>query len=166
MPEEKSRGGRPTKYKPEYVDQAAKLCKLGATDAELADFFEVSVSTVSLWKVQHPEFSEAIKPTKETADSRVERSLYQRAVGYEHDEVDIRVVGGEIVITPIRKHYPPDSVAAIFWLKNRQGWRDKTEQEITGPGGGPVVGAEVIATLASMTPEQLRAMATKPLKDE
>lgn len=34
-------GGRPTKYKPEYVEQSAKLCALGATDMELADFFEV-----------------------------------------------------------------------------------------------------------------------------
>ena len=31
--------GRPTKYKPEYSAQAQKLCLLGATDAEMADFF-------------------------------------------------------------------------------------------------------------------------------
>jgi hypothetical protein len=27
---------------------------------------------------------------------------------------------------------------AIFWLKN-QGWTDKTEQEISGKGGGPIL---------------------------
>lgn len=32
--------GRPTDYKPEYAEQAAKLCALGATDMDLADFFE------------------------------------------------------------------------------------------------------------------------------
>ena len=32
--------GRPSDYLPEYVDQAAKLCRLGATDAKIADFFE------------------------------------------------------------------------------------------------------------------------------
>lgn len=32
-------GGRPSKYKEEFVVQAEKLTKLGATDAELADFF-------------------------------------------------------------------------------------------------------------------------------
>lgn len=122
--------GRPTKYRPEYVRQAAALCSLGATDAQLADFFEVSVSTVNLWKLEHPEFSEAIKVPKEIADDRVEQSLYRRAMGYEHDEVDIRVVEGQIVQTPIRKVYPPDSTAMIFWLKNRRGWRDKVEQEI------------------------------------
>ena len=130
-------GGRPTKYKPEYAEQAAKLCKLGATDAQMADFFEVSISTVALWKVNHQEFSDAINIPKEIADTKVEQSLYRRAMGYEHDEVDIRVVNGEIVETPIRKYYPPDTSAMIFWLKNRkkEEWRDKVEQEISNKDG-------------------------------
>jgi hypothetical protein len=125
---------RPSKYKPEHAEQAAKLCKLGATDAQLADFFEVSVSTINLWKIEHPEFSESVKVPKAEADACVEQSLYRRAMGYEHDETDIRVVGGEVVMTPIRKHYPPDSTAMIFWLKNRKPaeWRDKIEQEHSG----------------------------------
>lgn len=131
---------RPSKYKPEFAEQAAKLCKLGATDAQLADFFEVAVSTINLWKVQHPEFSESIKVPKIEADERVEQSLYRRAVGYEHDEVDLRVVGGELVQTPIRKHYPPDSTAMIFWLKNRkpEDWRETKAVELTGAAGGPL----------------------------
>jgi len=126
--------GRPTKYKPEYAKEAMKLCKLGATDAQLADFFEVAISTVALWKVQHPEFSDAIKVPKAEADERVEQSLYRRAMGYEHDEVDIRVVDKEVIQTPIRKYYPPDSTALIFWLKNRKpaDWRDKVETEHSG----------------------------------
>ncbi|WP_433705807.1 terminase [Paraburkholderia sacchari] len=133
-------GGRPTKYKTEYAQQAAKLCALGATDAQLADFFQVSISTITLWKVQHSEFSASIKVPKAEADERVEQSLYRRALGYEHDEVDIRVVGGEIVETPIRKYYPPDTTAAIFWLKNRkkEEWRDKLDHEHTGKDGGPI----------------------------
>ena len=125
---------RPSKYKPEFAAQAAKLCALGATDSQLADFFEVAVSTVSLWKVEHSEFSEALKLAKDEADAQVEQSLYRRAMGYEHDETDIRVVDKEIVLTPIRKHYPPDTTACIFWLKNRQSaqWRDKVEQVVSG----------------------------------
>ena len=43
--------------------------------------------------------------------------------------MDIRVVGQEIVQTPIRKVYAPDTTACIFWLKNRRPaeWRDKIE---------------------------------------
>ncbi len=33
--------GRPTKYEASYIVQAEKLCALGATDIEVADFFEV-----------------------------------------------------------------------------------------------------------------------------
>ena len=124
---------RPSKYKPEFADQARKLCELGATDAQLADFFSVAVSTVSLWKVQHPEFSEALKLAKETADRLVEQSLYRRATGYECDETDIRVIGGEVVQTQLRKIYPPDTTAAIFWLKNRrpEQWRDVRDVNLT-----------------------------------
>ena len=116
------------------------MCALGATDAQLADFFEVSVSTVSLWKVQHPEFSDAIRIPKEQANDRVEQSLFRRAMGYEHDEVDIKVIGGEVIQTPIRKYYPPDTTAAIFWLKNRrpEQWRETKAVELTGKDGGPV----------------------------
>lgn len=133
-------GGRPSKYRPEFAQQAKKLCELGATDAQLADFFEVSVSTINLWKINFPEFSESISVPKEIADARVEQSLYRRAMGYEHDEVDIRVVNGEIVATPLRKYYPPDSTAMIFWLKNRkpEQWRETKAVELTGENGGPV----------------------------
>lgn len=132
--------GRPSKYKPEYAKEAAKLCALGATDAQLADFFEVAIATINLWKIQHPEFSESIKVPKEQANDRVEQSLYRRAMGYEHDEVDIRVIEGQVVQTPIRKYYPPDTTAAIFWMKNRRPaeWREVKAVELTGADGGPV----------------------------
>lgn len=125
---------RPTKYKPEYAAQAEKLCKLGATDIEIADFFEVEVRTIYRWKAEHEEFCQSLKIAKAEADERVERSLFARATGYEHDEVDIRVVNGGIVQTPIRKYYPPDTTAGIFWLKNRKSaeWRDKQETEHSG----------------------------------
>jgi len=125
---------RPSKYKPEFIKQVEKLCALGATDIEIADFFEVSVATLYRWKNEYPEFCESLKVSKEIADDRVERSLFARANGYEHDEVDIRVVAGEVVQTPIRKFYPPDTTACIFWLKNRRqsAWRDKQDVEHSG----------------------------------
>lgn len=126
--------GRPSKFKSEFIAQAEKLCKLGATDIELADFFEVEVRTLYRWKGENEEFCQALKTGKQVADERVERSLFARANGYEHDEVDIRVVDHAIVQTPIRKYYPPDTTACIFWLKNRKPaeWRDKVEQELSG----------------------------------
>lgn len=132
--------GRPTVYKSEYPEQAEKLCKLGATDAELADFFDVVESTINAWKLSYPEFSESIKAGKQLADANVADRLYQRAMGFEHDSEEIKVVsdgqgaGSSIERVPVRKIYPPDTTAAIFWLKNRQKdkWRDKTETEHSG----------------------------------
>lgn len=127
-------GGRPSSYKKEYVAQAAKLAALGATDADMANFFEVAISTFSLWKVKHQEFSEALKGAKEIADVRVETALYNRAMGYSHEDTDIRVIEGQVIVTPMIKHYPPDTTAAIFWLKNRKPdeWRDKRDIEHSG----------------------------------
>lgn len=126
--------GRPTKYKTEYNEQAYKLCLLGHTDEELASFFEVDVSTIHRWKLEYPDFCDSIKKGKEIADADVSVSLYQRALGYSHDDVDIKAVNGEIVETPVIKHYPPDPTSMIFWLKNRQPkkWRDKQVTEHEG----------------------------------
>jgi hypothetical protein len=135
---------RPSKFKLEFVAQAEKLCALGATDVEIADFFGVNVATLYRWKADHSEFGDALKVGKESADERVERSLYWRAMGYEHDEVDIRVVNGEVVQTPIRKYYPPDTTACIFWLKNRrkEQWRDKVETGVTDKEGNDVAAVD------------------------
>lgn len=131
---------RPSKYKPEYAEQARKLCLLGATDKELAGFFEVNEDTIYEWKKVHPKFSESIKKGKIQADADVADRLYQRAMGYEHPEVHLSSYEGEVTQTPITKVYAPDPTAAIFWLKNRQRakWRDKIDQEVSGPDGGPI----------------------------
>ena len=128
---------RPTLYKEEYAEQARKLCLLGSTDAELADFFEVTEPTINAWKNAHPEFIESVKRGKAQADADVADRLYQRAMGFQHPEVDIRVIDHAIVQTPITKIYAPDPTAAIFWLKNRQRgkWRDKVDTELSGPDG-------------------------------
>lgn len=129
--------GRPPAYIPEYAEQARKLCLLGHTDAELASFFEVSETTINNWKNKYPDFLESIKKGKEVADGNVADRLYQRAMGFIAPDVDIKVIENQIVETPLEKHYPPDTTAAIFWLKNRQRdkWRDKQEVEHTGEVG-------------------------------
>lgn len=113
--------GRPTKYKEEYAKQAEKLCELGATDEDLADFFAVDVRTIHRWKVKYARFCHALSASKAGYDDAVERALAQRAVGYSHPDVDIRVIDGQIVQTPIIKRYPPDTKAALAWLYNRRG---------------------------------------------
>jgi hypothetical protein len=71
---------------------------------------------------------------KEAADDRVERSLYQRAIGYEYDAVKIFNANGTPMIVPYRAVMPPDTTAMIFWLKNRRPvrWRDVHNHEHRG----------------------------------
>lgn len=129
-----NQGGRPPKYHEGMVKQARKLAQLGATDREVADFFDVTEKTIYSWQHEHPKFCEALKVGKAVADDRVEKSLYRRALGYSHDAVKIMAVEGNVVQEPFIEHYPPDTTACIFWLKNRrrEEWRDKAEVEHTG----------------------------------
>jgi DNA-binding XRE family transcriptional regulator len=134
MAEEKPKhpGGRPTKFKPEYVDLAEKYALLGATDSQMAQFFDVTEQTLNSWKSEFPEFLESLKRGKEQADAHVSHSLYWRARGYSHASEKIFCTkNGEIVRAETVEHYPPDPTSMIFWLKNRRPkeWRDKTEVE-------------------------------------
>lgn len=133
---------RPEKWEDRFVHIAKAACALGATDQDIADMLEVSVRTISYWRAQRPEFAEALKIGKDVADERVERSLYQKAVGYEQDAVKIFMPAGAEapVYAPYREKVAPDTTACIFWLKNRrkEDWRDKQQHELTGEGGSPL----------------------------
>lgn len=132
--------GRPTSYQEEYAEQAYKLCLLGATDKEMADFFGVEEKTLNNWKKAVPEFLQSITRGKEIADANVAERLYERAIGYTHPEEKIFQNAGEVIRAETKKHYPPDTQAASLWLRNRQKgrWRDKVDHEHSGPGGGPL----------------------------
>jgi hypothetical protein len=137
---------RPTLYNSTFNEQARKLCLLGATDKELADFFDVAESTIHLWKRDHPRFSESIKAGKIKADALVAHKLYHRAIGYKHDAVKILTVadgnnqGSHVEKVPYVEHYPPDPTSMIFWLKNRRPdlWRDKQDVELAGDAARPL----------------------------
>ena len=121
------RSGRPTN--PNLTRRFAEsLARLGATDAVVADAFQVRISTIRLWMNIYPEFSEAIKGRKDAANQRVERSLYQRANGYNYEAVKIFMPAGskQPVVVHYTEHCPPDVTAAFIWLKNRdpERWRD------------------------------------------
>ena len=144
----KRAAGRPTKYREEYCEQAEKLCLLGADDKRLADFFEINVDTLYKWKRDHDQFSEAIKAGKELANANVAHSLYRRAIGVKVTETKFEKGDGGMKKVRTEKELPPDTSAAIFFLKNRDpNWRDKQETEHSG----------VIGTVG-YTPEQYQAM--------
>jgi len=139
--EDSDKGGRPSKYQPWTADQAAKLCRLGATDTDLADFFGVTERTINRWKLKHPEFCQALKRSKDELDAQVEQALHRRARGYSYTSEKVFQYQGAIVRAKTVVHVPADTVAGIFWLKNRQpdNWRNNPEEG--GGGDGEVPGS-------------------------
>lgn len=95
---------------------------------DIADALEINTSTLWQWKSKYPRFSNALTLGKAESTKRIERALYHRAAGYSHDAVKIFNDKGKSVIVPYREHVPPDTNAAIFWLKNRkpEAWQDRS----------------------------------------
>lgn len=119
-------GEKNSKYKPEYDEQARKLCRLGADDNALADFFNVAASTVNLWKKKHSTFSESLRQGKMDYDTDlIEASLAKRAKGYTVTELTkeegTNAHGSFSKTVEREKHFPADTSAMIFWLRNRRG---------------------------------------------
>lgn len=127
-------GGRPSDYQVEFCQIAHGMAQEGATDREIAERLEIDETTFYRWKHAHPEFRQSCALGKDSADDRVEQSLYRRAVGYSFDSIKIMSYEGEAFVEPFVEHVPPDIGAIQFWLKNRRGekWREKSETEHKG----------------------------------
>lgn len=135
--------GRPSSYKDEYVD-------------ELIRFFDISVYTIKTTydkegnekteKVLNPfptlaRFATKIGVTRETLHDWATAKLpngelkhpdfsyaYKRAKDYQEALLVEGAIGGMY-----------QANFSIFTAKNVLGWRDKTEQEITGADGAPLL---------------------------
>jgi hypothetical protein len=118
--------GRPTAYKPEYCELAHNYCLLGATAEELAGFFDVTRGTINNWIATIPEFATALREGRDLADARVARKLFTRAMGYDRKVERTVWHRGEERTVSNTLHYPPDTHACIFWLRNRRRrtWRE------------------------------------------
>lgn len=126
-------GGRPSKYNPEFHPKLAEAwAKSGLTDEQIAGKLEISVKTVDLWKTKHPEFLGALKKGKEDPDEKVEKSLYERAIGYSQPAVKIFMPAGasEPIYAEYIERLPPDPTSMIYWLKNRRPdkWRERKDE--------------------------------------
>jgi len=125
--------GRPTLYNADiHPDWAWALAMYGKTNQEIADEFGINIDTFHEWKKKYREFSESLKEGKQKTDSKVVRSLLQRAMGYEYKErkTVAKRIGGKIEVVEVttsERHMPADVGAMAIWLKNRQTahWCDK-----------------------------------------
>jgi hypothetical protein len=122
-------GGKANKtYHTSMLPIVRKMAKAGMTEIEISDSLGIAPKTLWEWKAQYSRFSSALDLGKAQSNKRIERALYHRAAGYTHDAVKVFNDKGEPVIVPYREHVPPDTNAAIFWLKNRkpEAWQDRS----------------------------------------
>lgn len=123
------RRGRKSRKDTLDLQEVQRMAMLGLTNEQLAYVFGVSTTAIDNWIKNDKEFRGAIRDGKEVADKRVERSLFERATGYNHDSEKIFCHNGQIVRASYVEHYPPDVTACIHWLKVRKPseWREVNE---------------------------------------
>lgn len=107
--------GRPLKYKtPEELQQAIDSYFAQCDDKNpplisgLAYHLEMTTESLRNYQ-ERDEFFAIVKRAKQRVEIAVEKNLHGSAC-----------------------------TGSIFWLKNNAGYRDKTEQELTGADGGPI----------------------------
>jgi len=160
------------KYRPEFAEKAYKLSLLGVTEKMLTVVFEVNQTTIDYWKQNQPEFLKALQKGRTEADANVAYALYQRAVGYSCPDTHITTAYNqetkrtEVIQTPITKHYPPDSYAALKWLNIRQRelWSDITKVEHTIKGQIDIQYLDQLTNEKEFTDEDLQALLKLGLK--
>ena len=112
----------------------------GLTDEQIADNIGIRRETLYDWKKKYPHISNALKRGKDVVDIQVENALLNKAQGITKTlikPIKIKTVtydNGKRVKEEEHIEYaeeevfvPPDTVAEIFWLKNRKPntWKDK-----------------------------------------
>ena len=132
-----NKGDNHVRWKPEYTDILCGMAAAGATDHEMACFVGVRVRTIRLWRKQRPELQNALDVGFDHADKRVKRALFERAVGYDHEETKVMQHQGSVIEHEIIKHVPPDVAAIRLWLINRnpEEWSDRKDHNYNLPDG-------------------------------
>jgi hypothetical protein len=109
------KNGRPSTYKPEYCQDIIKHFSIDVSDPDqpfptfegfAAKHCEVTMTTLLEWAKEFPEFAKA----------------YERA----------RQLQEEILIDGLNRGHYKSSPFQILWAKNRMGYKDKTETELSG----------------------------------
>lgn len=133
-PKPKDKGGRPTKWRDEYIEQGYRLCLLGYTDKMLCEFWGIAESTLNDWKLKKEGFSESLRKGKEITDIEVVESLLKSATGFTRITSKQVMKDEEVINLMTETYYPPVPQSIKLWLTNRQPelWRDKQETKHSG----------------------------------
>jgi len=110
--------GRPTKYDPKYCEELIEFMSQGFSYEAFAGHLTVAISTLYEWEGANPDFSEA----KKLAFAK--NRIFWEAKGVE----GLKNESGPGAVNL-------NSTVWIFNMKNRFGWRDRTEHSGEVKGG-------------------------------
>lgn len=143
----------------------------GLTNEQIAHNMGITVKTLYEWSNKYSDFSDALKKGKEVVDIEVENALYKKALGYNasikktfkvkeviYNEDGKRVKEIEkLEVGYDEVHIPADTIAQIFWLKNRKPemWRDKVETNLDLKG---IEDLTVLADKLKLTDEEIKLL--------
>ena len=130
--------GPPLVLRPGICRPRAPAVPPGATPANLASAFAVSLATLYRWLHAHPHFAAQVAIGKLEAEAVAEPTRYERATGY---QVTVERVftrnTGQPVIVRYKKHILANPKAALRWLRVRRRDRWTLGDKGQWPGGAP-----------------------------
>lgn len=129
----KRKPGRPThKWNPQFPMAARVMVRRGMTTAEIAEAFGVTTRQIYRWRATYDDFDEAFAQLSQQMGDRVERSMYERAVGYSYEDTKFFMYQGAVIAEPTMVHVIPDVAAQKHYLAVHRPdkWRVKDEMEI------------------------------------
>lgn len=124
-------------FEPSMIGEVYKLARFGMTNQEIADFYEISISSIENYQRSIPEFKKALQKGRLYDSLKAVASLHKQVLGYEVQEREEREVvtksGIQTLITTKTKYIQPNITATIYLLKTRHGdkWMDVFKAEFT-----------------------------------
>jgi hypothetical protein len=138
FPDEVKRAGAKGLYTPEILPRLEQLCLQGLNNKEIAKAMGIGERTFYEWIDAHAQFSHSLKKYRGLADIEVENALYKSALGFKITETEreARKIEGQYKLVTTKetdKYIPGNSIAQIFYLKNRMPdrYKDKIETQIS-----------------------------------
>lgn len=113
---------------PESIERIVNWAANGLTNEEMARSMGVHRATLQRWIVDHSDIRDAIKRGRLLACEAIENALFKKATGmvledtveeYKGELRDGKPSNGTVTKRTVRRQVPPDTAAAIFYLKNR-----------------------------------------------
>lgn len=160
----------PTQYDPVLHPLAVEyMLHAGMSTQQVADKLGIDNTTLTRWMHDYPALAQAVKNGRKPVDQTIINSLYKQGLGGQVYTTEkwgrVPPTAAEIMaaakagrpqpkakwakLQEIRTQHAPDTIAQIFWLKNRdpEHWRDRREVASTSKIEYTIIPPAIAGTL-------------------